>query len=150
MSYAQISDMTVRYPARDLIEITDPNAVAIQDAPITQAISDASAEIDGYLESRFTLPLVTAPVVLTLLCCDIAMYRLQALRPERDIKDAKDRYDAAIHKLEKVAKGDLTLGLSATSTEPPIASPSVLVTNATPAVSPLTGPIFTRASLRGF
>ena len=151
MSYAQVSDITGRYPSRDLIELTDPDAQAVNEAVITQALMDASSEIDGYLESRFSLPITSPPVVLILLCCDIAMYRMQSLRPLRDIEDARKRYEDVIRKLEKVAKGELTLGLSADNKEPPPASPTVLTQTAPIARSqPLTGAVFTRSSLRAF
>ncbi len=128
MPYATVTDMQNRYPARDLIAISDPNNAAIQNGPINQALADASVEIDGYLESRFTLPLTDPPAVLNLHCCTIAMYRLQSLRPLHDLEDARKRYDDVLKFLQKVADGKLTLGLSADSQEPPTANPSVLTT----------------------
>lgn len=126
MSYATVSDMEARYPARDLIAITDPANLALQPAAIQQALNDASVEIDGYLESRFSLPLSDPPAVLNLHCCTVAMYRLQSLRPLHDLEDARKRYEDVIKFLEKVAQGKLTLGLAADSAEPPEAIPSVM------------------------
>lgn len=126
MPYATVTDMQNRYPDRDLIAISDPNNAAIQDGPIAQALSDASVEIDGYLESRFKLPLTDPPAVLNLHCCTIAMYRLQSLRPLHDLEDARKRYEDVLKFLQKVADGKLTLGLSVDSQEPPIANPSVM------------------------
>ena len=59
MSYATAQDVINRYPNRDLVQLTneDPAATTINVTPITQALSDASAEIDGYIEGRFSLPL---------------------------------------------------------------------------------------------
>ncbi len=127
--YATLTDMTNRYPSRDLIAISDPTNTSIQPGPINQALSDASVEIDGYLESRFALPLTDPPAVLNLHCCTIAMYRLQALRPLHDLEDARKRYDDVIKFLTRVSKGELTLGLSIDSAEPPDAKPSVLTTD---------------------
>jgi phage gp36-like protein len=89
MVYAQPSDMIARYPNRDLVQLTneDPTQQVVDDSVLQQALADASAEIDGYLESRFTLPLSDAPAVLARLTCDIAMYRLQALRPLHDLAE---------------------------------------------------------------
>ena len=63
MVYAQPSDMIARYPNRDLVQLTneDPTQQVVDDSVLQQALADASAEIDGYLESRFTLPLSDAP-----------------------------------------------------------------------------------------
>ena len=133
MPYAAVTDMENRYPARDLIAISDPNNQSIQTAVITQALADASVEIDAFLESRFALPLSDPPAILNLHCCTIAMYRLQSLRPLHDLEDARKRYDDAIKFLTQVAQGKLTLGLAADSMEPPPASPSVLTASDDPA-----------------
>src|SRR6202011_1533011 len=98
MVYAQPSDMIARYPNRDLVQLTneDPTQTAANQAVLQQALADASAEIDGYLESRFTLPLSDPPAVLARLTCDIAMYRLQTLRPLHDLAEARRRYEDAL------------------------------------------------------
>jgi phage gp36-like protein len=127
VSYATAQDMINRYPNRDLVQLTneDPTATTISDAPITQALADASAEIDGYIEARFALPLSDPPAVLNRLATDIAMYRLQSLRPLHDLADARQRYEDAVAMLTKVAAGELTLGLSADNQEPPLAAGAV-------------------------
>jgi phage gp36-like protein len=124
VSYATVLDMINRYPSRDLVQLTneDPTATTVNATPITQALADASAEIDGYIEGRFTLPLADPPAVLNRLTTDIAMYRMQSLRPLHDLEDARKRYEDAVAMLIKVAAGELTLGLSADGQEPPIAA----------------------------
>ena len=123
MTYATAQDVINRYPNRDLVQLTneDPTATTVNTTPITQALADASAEIDGYIEGRFTLPLTDPPAVLNRLATDIAMYRMQSLRPLHDLEDARKRYDDAVAMLSKVASGDLTLGLSTDNQEPPTA-----------------------------
>ncbi|MGC1192665.1 MAG: DUF1320 domain-containing protein [Candidatus Binatus sp.] len=144
MSYATAQDMINRYPNRDLVQLTneDPTATTINDTPITQALADASAEIDGYLEGRFSLPLTDPPAVLNRLTTDIAMYRMQSLRPLHDLEDARQRYEDAVAMLAKVAAGDLTLGLSADNQEPPLAG----------SVETVQGPgrVFDRDKLKGY
>ena len=144
MTYATAQDVINRYPNRDLVQLTneDPTATTVNTTPITQALADASAEIDGYIESRFTLPLTDPPAVLNRLATDIAMYRMQSLRPLHDLEDARKRYDDAVAMLSKVASGDLTLGLSADNQEPPTAETE----------ETLQGPrrIFSRRKLKGY
>ena len=120
MVYASSDDMIARYPNRDLVQLTneDPTQTTINTAVIDQALADASAEIDGYLDGRFALPLTDPPTVLNRLACDVAMYRLQALRPIHDIADARQRYDDAVQLLMRVASGEVTLGLTADNLEP--------------------------------
>lgn len=153
MPYAAYTDIEARYPARDLVALTDPNNQSIQTGVIAQALADASVEIDSYLESRFTLPLVDPPAVLNLHCCTIAMYRLQSLRPLHDLEDARKRYDDVIKFLTKVADGTLTLGLSPDAQEPTEANPNVLVDSGGNAASDTCGPpvpprVFSRQRLR--
>jgi phage gp36-like protein len=136
--------MINRYPSRDLVQLTneDPTATTVNATPITQALADASAEIDGYIEGRFTLPLADPPAVLNRLTTDIAMYRMQSLRPLHDLEDARKRYEDAVAMLIKVAAGELTLGLSADGQEPPIAAVEENVQ----------GPdrVFSRKKMRGY
>ena len=47
---------------------------------VTAALDSASAEIDGYIAVRYTLPLASPPPNLTQPCVDIALYRLASSR----------------------------------------------------------------------
>jgi phage gp36-like protein len=127
MSYASPSDMISRYPNRDLVQLTneDPSATTVNTAALELALNDASAEIDGYLQSRYTLPLNEPPAALPRLVSDIAMYRLQSLRPLHDVADARKRYEDAVALLVRVARGDVTLGLAADDASPAAAGSAV-------------------------
>jgi phage gp36-like protein len=142
MSYATPQDIINRYSSQDLVQLTneDPAASAVNATVLQQALDDASAEIDGYLGARFVLPLADPPSVLARLACDIAMYRVQSLRPIHDLADARKRYDDAIAMLTRVAAGELTLGIAADGREP------------ASGVEPADGPArtFSRKSMKGF
>ncbi len=144
MSYASPQDVINRYPNRDLVQLSneDPTATAVDTAALQQALTDASAEIDGYLGGRFTLPLTDPPQVLNRLACDIAMYRLQTLRPLHDLADARKRYEDATAMLTKVAAGELTLGIATDGNETQLALKA----------EQLQGPVrvFSRDTLKGF
>ena len=144
MSYATPQDIINRYPNRDLVQLTneDPTITTINTAVLQQALDDASAEIDGYLGGRFTLPLTDVPEVLNRLACDLAIYRLQSLRPIHDLADARRRYDDALAMLSKVASGEMTLGIGADGNETAIAQ------GAEEVIGPVR--IFNRKSMRGF
>ncbi|MGZ3619150.1 MAG: gp436 family protein [Candidatus Binataceae bacterium] len=152
MVYAQPSDMIARYPNRDLVQLTneDPTQQVVDDSVLQQALADASAEIDGYLESRFTLPLSDAPAVLARLTCDIAMYRLQALRPLHDLAEARRRYEDAVAVLVRVADGTLTLGLAPDNQEPGEAAGSVVTEAGGDTAGTLPRRVFSRGNLKGF
>jgi phage gp36-like protein len=110
--YATAADLQARYPERDLIELTDPQAEELDPTKLERALADAAAEIDGYLQGRYVLPLQQPPKVLALYACDIAMYRLMTLRRSGDVEDARSRYDDAIRYLRSVSKGEVQLGIS--------------------------------------
>jgi len=144
VSYAQAQDIIDRYAHRDLVQLTneDPSATVVNRDALVRALEDASAEIDSYLEGRFRLPLADPPAVLERLAIEVAMYRLQALRPLHDLKDARQRYDDAIAMLVRVAKGEISLGLSPAGNAAPRSAPE----------DPDDGPrrVFGRDRLKGF
>lgn len=140
--------MIARYPNRDLVQLTneDPTQTEINTSVIEQALADASAEIDGYLDGRFALPLTDVPAVLDRLACDVAMYRLQALRPLHDMADARRRYDDAIQFLARVAQGEITLGLTPDSLEPPDGRDEIVINER----CGWAARIFSRSTLKGY
>ena len=152
MVYASPSDMIARYPSRDLVQLSneDPTQTTVNTAVLQQALTDASAEIDGYLEGRFTLPLSDPPAVLNRLACDIAMYRLQSLRPLHDLVDARTRYEDAVALLTRVARGELTLGLAADNIAPTQNAGSIVVEAGGDASGVLPSRVFSRGALKGF
>ena len=154
MSYALPSDMQARYPNRDLVQLTneDPTQITVNTAYLQTFLDDASDEIDSYLEARFSLPLANAPSILTRLCCEIAMFHLQGLRPIHDLEYAKVIYDKACAFLNEVSEGQLTLGLnSATGTEPADpSSPAVVMDENVGGAFGVPQRVFSRATLRGF
>lgn len=76
---------------------------------INQAIVDAAAEINPYLEGRYTLPLTVVPEVLTRVACDLARYYLY---DDRALDQVKDRRDNAIGFLKLIADRKVSLGIS--------------------------------------
>jgi phage gp36-like protein len=153
MSYAVATDMEARYPNRDLVQLTneDPTQTTVNATFLSTFLSDASDEIDAYLEARFALPLSDPPAILTRVCCEIAMYHLNALRPIHDLADAKDKYEKAIAFLKDVSDGKRTLGMSSDAQEPADpASPSVVVDQNAGNDPDVPQRVFSRSTLKGF
>jgi len=116
MPYATQQDLIDRFGADELIQLTDDdNAGVINTDRVTQVLGDASTRIDGYLASRYTLPLTTVPPALTQYACDIARYILAKDTPT-DTMSA--RYDEAIKFLGRVASGVYSLGIDAQGSTP--------------------------------
>lgn len=112
MSYAtptELIESTQDYLVAQLTGTDEPDIPALQ-----RALDDASAEIDGYIASRYALPLPTVPNALRRICIDIAIYRLMNLRGMGDVEDSRQRYMDAKYYLKDVIKGEATLGLPET------------------------------------
>jgi len=106
MSYCTKQNMIDRFGELELIQLTDrDNPSVIDDTVIGQAISDADAEINGYL-TRYTLPLSHTPSNLVRIACDIARYYLY---DDSVTEPVQTRYDSCIKYLNAVAKGLITL-----------------------------------------
>jgi len=117
MAYCVKADMVSRFSEIELVQLTDQdNLGIIDDTVLSLAIDDASAEIDSYL-GNYTLPLVTVPLSLTRIACDIARYYLyDDMLPAEGV--VVKRFEAALKFLISVAKGDISLGVDDSGDSP--------------------------------
>lgn len=110
MSYASQVDMEERFGEQELIQLTDRDHTGAIDATVLdRALADATAEIDGYLASRYQLPLTTTPTVLVRVCADIARYHLH---DDNIPEPVEIRYKAAVDLLRQVSIGRVSMGVS--------------------------------------
>ncbi len=116
MSYATPADLLKRIGEKEMVSVTDRvfNGEIIEEVAQT-ALDDATAEINGYL-IKYTKPFVTAPPILILYCCDVALYRL-CVADVLETNSIAQRYLQAISFLEKVASGKISLTVDDTGTE---------------------------------
>jgi len=107
MTYATQSDLTDRFGAVELAQLTDRvNGSVIDVTVLGRSLSDADAEIDSYLATRYSLPLASTPVVLVRMAADIARYRLCA----DGVPDTVlQRYQDAVSLLKRMASGEVQL-----------------------------------------
>lgn len=109
MTYATQQNMIDRFGADELIQLTDRANIGVIDVTVLgQALSDADAEIDTYLITRHTLPLLNVPKVLIKFACDITRYQLYDTRATEQVKQ---RYDDAIKFFKLLVNGTVSLGL---------------------------------------
>lgn len=136
MAYATVSDLIARFGEAELIQLTDrAGAHAVDGAIAQRALDDAAAEIDGYLASRYQLPLPTVPPLLARIACDIARYLLWE---DRASDEVRRRYEDARRMLEAIGKGAVSLGLPANL--PPTAQPQLSLAAARAGPAPVFGP----------
>ena len=110
MSYCTEDDLIRRYGEKELIQLSnkDGNGTTLNVLVVAQAIADAEAEINGYLQGRYTLPLSSVPDALVAYACDIARYRLY---DDNASEHVTDMYDDALAWLVMIAKGQTSLGI---------------------------------------
>lgn len=112
MPYATRQDILDREGADALYAAADRDRDdAVDTAAVDAKLLDASATIDTYLSLRYPLPLATVPPVLTRLCIDITLYGL-SLSADALTKELRQRYEDAISLLNKMARGDVGLGVA--------------------------------------
>lgn len=110
MTYATQQDLVDRFGSDELIQLTDrANTGTIDSTVVSRALTDADAEINGYLATQYTLPLSSVPAVLVRLACDIARYQLSA---DRVTDSVRDRYKDAVAFLKSLSKGEAQLGVA--------------------------------------
>lgn len=111
MSYATLQDLIDRFGTEELVQLTDRASIPpaqVDETVITKALTDADAEIDGYLAARYSLPLASIPHRLVKVAADMARFYLHGKAADETIRNA---YDDAVKWLVNVSKGVVQLGL---------------------------------------
>jgi phage gp36-like protein len=122
MQYATVQDMSARYGEREMIELTDPDLLAIKLPRVELKLADAQAFADGFVARVYRLPLAgcakpatvpgeppeqVSPPQLTRIVCDVARYYLyDDLAPEHEVYL---RFKAAEKELLAIADGRAVL-----------------------------------------
>jgi phage gp36-like protein len=110
MGYAVQADIEQRYGENFLWTVADRDGDGVLDSDaISRALEDGAAEIDVYLNGRYSLPLATVPRTLVLCCVDITAYNLATGTALSD--EIKERYNRAIGLLKRISDGKADLGL---------------------------------------
>jgi phage gp36-like protein len=116
--YCAQADLERRYSVAELIQLTDrTGADAVNADIVDEAIADADALIDSYLEKRYRdrMPFDPVPTVLERVACVIARYNLYTNHKPDEVQKP---YDEVLKFLEHVAVGKVSLG--ADSEQPPM------------------------------
>jgi phage gp36-like protein len=113
MPYATQAVLIDRFGSLELIQLTDRSNVpptTINATTVTRALADAEAVIDGYLRTRYALPLATTPPLLEGVACDLARFYLHSYVGSANAReDVKDGRAAALALLKDISTGRVTL-----------------------------------------
>lgn len=119
--YVAITDIIPSLVGQQIAaQITTDNAAAteVDESVMATFIGDAEAEIDGYLGARYDLPLPRVPTLITRLAARMVRYRLYTSRPGLAEEWLTKDYEAVLSTLEKIRKGDISLGMTPTGGQP--------------------------------
>jgi phage gp36-like protein len=132
MTYCSISDIQNDIPAVELAALTDDtDGDTVNEAIVNSAIVYADTIIDGYLRSRYSLPLEEVPTLLKTFSVDLVKHRLYSRRMTEMPDSVKDSYKNTIKMLESIQAGKLTLGIIADSTDDQLTKTNKFITNKT-------------------
>lgn len=111
MDYCTIEDIETQTSTSTLIQLTsDENNEEVNRVVALEAILYSSALINGYLRSRYSLPLDTHFPLLRILAIDISIYRLYSRRMRNEMPEViESAYKNAISTLKDIQKGAITL-----------------------------------------
>lgn len=139
--YSRYSKTAINQLADSKIDVDDATGEQLQTSEqiINNAILDASAAIDGYISGRITLPVDKVPAVLVRAACVLTYYNLaDGVATEKAEKDKDD----VIRFLEKVAAGQISLGLTIDNSKLDEAGDVAIITSS--------GSVWARGRSRGF
>lgn len=114
-AFATLDQLAARHPSELVVLAADESSGVRDDVRVEAALLDASAEMRGILQARYTPSDLDAldvdsREILAVYAMDIALYRV-ALSFSRSSDRLKEAYDNAIKRLEAIAagKGGLTV-----------------------------------------
>lgn len=119
MAYCNLAGITGVLAEAEIARLTDDIAGEIVDTDkVDVAISNADELIDGYLRSRYKLPLGTVPNFIKNISVSLAIYFLYQRRFRDNMPESiETQYKNQIRLLEQIQKGFINLGIEVVSTE---------------------------------
>ncbi|WMR96812.1 DUF1320 domain-containing protein [Mergibacter septicus] len=101
---------------RSLIDLSNDSSrpTEMNTNVLEKACLHACEIVDGYLRSRYLLPLEQVPTLVRNICLQLARYWLYSRRPDGKAfpEQVKDSYTQALKDLERIQSGKLHLGLT--------------------------------------
>lgn len=139
--YLTEADLYTVMSEAELVQMADDAGTGLADpSVIAGALADAEAEVNAYLQERYTLPLAVVPALVKRVARDVAVWNLYSRRKLTD-EVVRQRYQDAVRLLEKISSGQVSLGVVG---PPPESAPSGVPQFDTPER------LFTRDHLKGF
>lgn len=121
--YCTLAQVKGLIPSDTLVSLTqdDPNKQTVNNEVIKTIIANVGERINAHLRGRYALPLAEKSDLLESISLDLVRYALYLRRPDGgDLPSAVVlAYKTANDDLEKLQKGDLSLGIQSTQKPQP-------------------------------
>ena len=116
--YSSIQDIREDLTEKVVAQLSnDDNPNQINDEIVNKYISESTQLIDGFIRSRYGLPLEKEHSILKKICIDIVKYELYKRRG-KVFDNIQNLYKDGISTLEKIQKGMITLNEGTPETRP--------------------------------
>lgn len=124
MAYATLEDLIERASEAEIRQIADRDRDGVPDPDVIEsALQDADNLINGYVSTKYDLPLPTVPDLILTWAVSIARYFLHYNgAPDHVTRD----FDWAEAKLKDIANGKMALPSSSGEEQPAISSGQVM------------------------
>lgn len=101
----------------DITSYTEDEQAAVAAAIdlIEGKLLDAESTVNGFLASRYSLPLITVPRLVMTNVCDLTRY---ALYDDKATEAITNRYNDAMKMLKSISKGEINLGIDVSGNKP--------------------------------
>lgn len=111
--YSTLEQLKERIAEKTIQQLTDDDRIgSIDTTRVDAAIARADAEIDAWCGKRYSVPFVTVPPIIREISADLAVYYLYARRSEKMPETRAAAQKDALRALEKIGKGDVSLGVA--------------------------------------
>lgn len=116
--YCNIQDIKEDLTEKVVAQLSnDDNPNLVNEEIVSKYISESSQLIEGFLRSRYELPLRNEHAILKKVCIDIVKYELYKRRG-KVFDNIQNLYKDGISTLEKIQKGMITLDEGTAETRP--------------------------------
>lgn len=120
MAYCDLTDILGVIPELELTQLTDDSVppVMVNQSAVDQAIAAAETLINGYIGSRYPLPLSSVPELINTIALDITVYKLYLRRKKKmPPEPIVTGYEDAKKLLKDIQGGRISLGVDKSGVE---------------------------------
>jgi phage gp36-like protein len=106
MAYLTPTEYRERFFDEETTRLTDPAGTTIDEDKLAVEIDGASNTADGYIGTRYSVPMAAAPDVVKDIVADLTRERLYSLQPTEEVTARANRARAM---LKDISKGVMVL-----------------------------------------